>query len=338
MGRVGMGSDANPLAHVLTASKVDAPTTSEARTRLQILRHRCVPGDPSSAPTDIQMLYSDRVLGQLIWLRESLNLNRRDDRFIMAMILGVMHANYNPGKPARGFSISMPNTFSMSADYVRKYIAEHRLTPPDLDVFEFLNRRIEKLCLPEAGATRGIAWKQDARRPAAETIRDRPAKLVFTSPPYLSVIKYGKYNWIRLWMLNEEPKAVDQTLVATASVSKYLKFIESVLEQLTAAIREDGYLCLMIGDVIERGTGRTTKLALRVWEEAARPHGWHLYGTVADRIPTKHKVSRIWKHKRGEATNTDRILILSPTRHGEMQLPALDPIRWEPTFEWGTVG
>ncbi len=35
----------------------------------------------------------------------------------------------------------------------------------------------------------------------------------------------------------------------------------------------DGYLCLMIGDVCERGTGNTTNLATQVWEDVARPLG-----------------------------------------------------------------
>ena len=338
MGRVGMGSDANPLAYFLTAGKVDAPTTEEARARLRVLRELCVPESPSSAPDDIQMLYSDRVLGQLIWLREALTISRRDDRFLMALLLGVMHANYKPGGPARGLSISMPNTFSMSAGYVRRYIEEHRLVPPDVDVFGLLDRKIDRLRLPKAEATRGTAWKQDARAPVAATIRDRPAKLVFTSPPYLSVIKYGKYNWVRLWMLKQEPKVVDRALVATASLSKYLEFIGDVLMQLVSAVREDGYLCLMIGDVRECGTGRTTNLAVQVWEETARPLGWRLHGIVADRLPTQHKVSRIWKQGRGEATKTDRVLILSPAGHRLNQLPALGPIRWEPASEWATRG
>ena len=154
MGRVGMGSDANPLAYLLTAGKVDAPTTDEARARLRVLRERCVPECSSSAPADIRMLYSDRVLGQLIWLREALTVTRRDDRFLMALLLGVMHANYRPGGPARGLSISMPNTFSMSAGYVRRYIQEHRLVPPDVDVFDLLDRKLDKMHLPEAAATR----------------------------------------------------------------------------------------------------------------------------------------------------------------------------------------
>lgn len=334
LGRIGMGSDANPMAHLLSLSKVDAPTASEARMRLALLRNRCTPGDPSSAPAEIQMLYSGRVLGQLIWLRESLNLSRRDDRFIMAMILGVMHANFTPGRPARGLSISMPNTFSMSADYVRKYIAEHGLIPPDLNVFDLLDRRIDRLCLPEAEATRGAAWKQDARRPTTKAVMDRPAKLVFTSPPYLSVIKYGKYNWVRLWMLKLEPRAIDQSLFATSSISKYLEFMNSVLAQLASTVSEDGYLCLMIGDVYRRSSGITTNLALQVWDKVARPCGWHLHGTITDRIPTNRKVSRIWKHRRGEATKTDRILILSSTSRKHSHLPPLGPIRWKPALDW----
>ena len=338
MGRVGMGSDANPLAHVLTAAKVDAPSTEEARARLSVLRKRHVPGDPSSAPPEIRMLYSDRALEQLLWLRDTLSLSRRDDRFLMALLLGVMHANFKPGKPARGLSISMPNTFSMSPGYVRRYIEEHKLVPPDVDVFDLLERKLDRMHLPDTAARRGSAWRQDAREPIAPTITERPAKLVFTSPPYLSVIKYGKYNWIRLWMLGQDPKAVDGALVATASLSKYLAFMGTVLRQLTPAVRDDGYLCLMIGDVQERATGKVTNLAVQVWEEAAEPLGWQLRGIVADRLPTQHKVSRIWKQGRGQATKTDRVLILSPAGRQPKRLPPLGRIRWNPAITWQAGG
>ncbi|MYK68728.1 MAG: site-specific DNA-methyltransferase, partial [Gammaproteobacteria bacterium] len=86
MGRVGMGSDANPLAYLLTAGKVNPPTADEARDRLGFLRQKCVPGDGSTAPAEIQMLYSQQVLGQLIWLRDALTLSRRDDRLLMAVL------------------------------------------------------------------------------------------------------------------------------------------------------------------------------------------------------------------------------------------------------------
>ena len=37
-GRIGVGNDLNPLAHVLTAAKVEPATPAEARTRLAALR------------------------------------------------------------------------------------------------------------------------------------------------------------------------------------------------------------------------------------------------------------------------------------------------------------
>ena len=332
MGRVGVGSDANPLAYLLTAAKVEAPTPEEAARRLQDLRRDCVPADPKCAPADIRMLYANSVLGQLVWLRNALDLTRRDDRFIMALLLGIMHANYEPGRPARGLSISMPNTFAMSSGYVRRYIENHGLEPPVVDVFALLESKLDRMHLPNSGAMRGNAWRQDARHPAAPSMIARPAKLVFTSPPYLSVIKYGKYNWVRLWMLNHDPKAVDQALIATGSLPKYLAFISTVIKQLAPALRDDGLLCLMIGDVRERG--ETTNLAEHVWEEAIRPLGWRLRGIVTDRLPTEHKVSRIWKHRRGCATKTDRVLVLSPKTGRSAPLPSLGPIRWAAATAW----
>ncbi|MGH8546935.1 MAG: hypothetical protein ACREX3_25645, partial [Gammaproteobacteria bacterium] len=166
------------------------------------------------------------------------------------------------------------------------------------------------------------------------SLLERRARLVFTSPPYLRVINYGKYNWVRLWMLKEEPREVDAMLMATGSLSKYLQFIKDVLNAITPAVRDDGYVCLMIGDVCLRGTGETTNLAEHVWEESAKPLEWRLSGIIADRLPTEHKVSRIWRQGRGNATKTDRVLILSRRSRRSAALPALKPIRWGQSTGW----
>lgn len=334
MGRVGYGSDANPLAWVLTGAKADPPTPGEAEARLKELRVACEPMDPEAAPDNIRMLYHRDVLGQLLWLRETLDPTDRTDRFILALLLGVMHANYKPGKLARGLSISMPNTFSMAPGYVRKYIDEHDLQPPDISVFDLLDRKMSRLDLPLTPTVRGRAWLQDVRGEIPPFLLENPAKLVFTSPPYLGVIKYGKYNWIRLWLLKQEPKAVDAKLVATASPTRYLAFIKDSLEALAPSVRDDGYLCLMIGDVARKDTGDTVNLAGRVWDEVAAPLGWHRVAEVVDRLPTKHKVSRIWKNSRGHATKIDRILVLAKDKKAAGALPGLGPIRWTTPTDW----
>jgi site-specific DNA-methyltransferase (adenine-specific) len=185
LGRVGVGSDANPLAYVLTAAKVDPPTLKAVTVRLAYLKKHQPRKRAGTVPDDVSMLYTPAVLRQLCWLRAELDIEDRTDRFVMATILGLMHANFKPGSPARGLSISMPNTFSMSPAYVRRYIDEHGLKAPDVDVFEMVAAKANRMGLPESGASRGRAWLGDAREPDA---LGAPARLVFTSPPYLSVI------------------------------------------------------------------------------------------------------------------------------------------------------
>lgn len=333
LGRVGVGSDANPLAYVLTGSKVDPPTLNAVQVRLAHLRKHQPRKRAGTAPDDVAMLYTPTVLRQLCWLRTELDIGDRIDRFVMATILGIMHANFKPGSPARGLSISMPNTFSMSPDYVRRYIYEHGLKAPDVDVFEMVAAKANRMGLPSSGASRGWAWLGDARTPDA---LGAPVRLVFTSPPYLSVIKYGKYNWIRLWMLGSEPKAVDAKLVATASLAKYISFMSDFLTGAKKAVAHDGYLCLMIGDVTETAGKKTTlNLAESVWVNAAKTAGWRRLAVVNDHLPEQHKVSRIWgQEKRGNATKVDRILILAPPDSAH-ELPPVNPgLTWTPATTW----
>src|SRR5689334_18917254 len=125
-GRVGHGSDANPLAHALTKAKVGIPSEAAVLRRLRELRAHYGDGGGYSdvaVPDDIRMLYAPGTLSQLAFLRSQLGKNRRVDHFITALVLGMLHANHSARGATRGFSISMPNTFAMAPGYVRAYIA-----------------------------------------------------------------------------------------------------------------------------------------------------------------------------------------------------------------------
>lgn len=336
LGRVGLGSDANPLAYVLTGAKVNPPTINDVLTRLEMLRKSMPLRKRWNAPADIEMLYSWKVLRQLCWLRTQLDIEERTDRFIMSTILGMMHANYKPGSPARGFSISMPNTFSMSPNYVRQYIEEQQLRPPDVDVFDMVQHKIGRMAVPGADAMRGTAWKADARK--LDRAFEKRVRLVFTSPPYLSVIKYGKYNWVRLWMLGLQPRAVDNDLVATGSLRRYLDFIDEVLVSMRGVVDTCGYVCLMLGDVSNKTTESTLNLAETVWINCAAPSGWRRLGIVNDYLPQEHKVSRIWGHERkGHATKVDRILILAPPNSHHVLPASPRGFLWNSANAWAST-
>jgi hypothetical protein len=333
LGRIGLGSDANPLAYVLTGGKVDPPTAEAISLRLDDLEASMPARRLGGVPDDIHMLYSPKVLRQLCWLRDQLDVGDRTDRFIMSTILGLLHANFRSGHPARGLSISMPNTFSMSPRYVRGYIAEHGLKPPDVDVFVMVRHKVERMCIPLSIAQRGRAWKADARH--VGDLSEGLARLVFTSPPYLGVIKYGKYNWVRLWMLKYEARQVDSELISTASLHRYTDFIADVLSGLREVARSDGYVCLVIGDVRDKTADAPLNLAETVWRNAAAPMGWRRLGVLNDHLPEQHKVSRIWgQEKKGRATKVDRILILAPPGSSHRLPKQPHDFNWNTACKW----
>ncbi|MDT0308050.1 DNA methyltransferase [Streptomyces sp. DSM 44917] len=323
-GRRGYGSDANPLAVTLSRAKTKVPSKRTLLKRLAEIEASFSRNTVSinDEPENIAMLYSDHTLKQLVWLKDQLDRTNDTDCFWIATILGMLHGNHNKTGPS-GFSISMPNTFAMAPRYVAKYIREHGLVRPEVNVFDMLKARLERLDLPTAKRAGGKSWTHDATEaPPPWLIRQRP-KLVFTSPPYLQVIKYGQYNWVRLWFLGETSTEVDKRLMASASLSRYLEFMRSVSANLKHVVAEDGYVCFVIGDV-RRGE-EDLNLAQAVWDEVLHDQNWHLHGIIADEIPQDRKVSRIWKHNSGRATKVDRLLLLSPTPR---DLPDVVPPSW----------
>jgi hypothetical protein len=367
-GRIGVGNDLNPLALVLTAAKLEPATPAESRTRLTALRLawsadaaawdalgervHARPGHPAAAvpsagsgrgpgardetvPDEVALAFHPRTLGQLLLLRSQLHLDDRTDRFLAGSLAGILH-----GKTPSYLSTVMPNTFSMAPRYVRTFVAQHEFEPPRRDAFDALSAKLDRLYRQPLPASTGIALLGDARtagRRARAALRARGlpdrARLVVTSPPYLRVLKYGYYNWLRTWLLGFDSRAIDDQLDDAHTREPYLAFMREVLEGLRPALTDDGIAALVIGDVeTDRGKPSRDGLHLpeRVWEEAAHPAGFHLAGIVRDEVAANRKMTRLWGDEAGQATKTDRILVLGATEVGRRRAVAgADlPIDW----------
>lgn len=326
-GRVGLGSDANPLAWILTAAKADPPTAASVARRLSELaasrqrRHRS-----TEVPPEIRMLFTRRVLEQLTWLQNDLSWSKKVDRYLVATLVGMLHGNANRDGRPRGLSVPMPNTFAMAPGYVRRYIQRHRLKPPEVDVLEALTRRLETFPPPGDDFQQGHAWRQNVRKSIRWPAHTEPAKLVFTSPPYLEVMKYGKFNWIRHWFLRSNPRAVDEHLFSSGSLDRYIAFITEAIDNIRPVLRDDGYCCLVVGDV--RRPDREINLASAIAERCVDHTDLRVLGTIRDSLPVQHKVSRIWGRHRGRATRTDRILVLAGPK--AKRLGSLSRVEWSP--------
>lgn len=290
---------------------------------------------------EIWLFYHPSTLHQLVYLKNEL-ADDPCDQFIKAVVLGIMH-----GRGRFYLSIPMPNTFSMTARYVLAYTYKHRLVLPDRDVFQCIRAKMSVMGFPnEIEATLeeytpgeavfgDVKDLSEAIEPIIEKHEKRP-KLLVTSPPYLGVIKYGQYNWLRLWFLENDirstpglkevlysfeddglgtinsdlSKATDAILDDShRDLDDYIEFIRTSMKVTYEIMDDDSLSVWVIGDVEQDGKERIC-LAYEVWEKAAKPEGWKLLDIITDRVEANRKVSKIWGETRGKATKTDRVLLL----------------------------
>jgi site-specific DNA-methyltransferase (adenine-specific) len=367
-GRFGVGNDLNPFAHLLTAAKVEPASPAEAQLRLAALRLAWAadaeswlalaervaarPGasevrvpiagsgaSPGAAdepvPAEVAVAFHPRTLAQLLLVRTSLELARPTDRFLAAALTGILH-----GKSASYLSEIMPNTFSMAPRYVRDFAARTEFHSPDRDVFDCLALKLGRLQRQPPPSAPGVALLGDARDVADRSrsaLRERGlpdrARLVVTSPPYLRVVKYGYYNWLRTWFLGFDARQIDETLDDAHHREPYLLFLRDVLAGLRAVLTDDAVVVLVVGDVeYDRGRPLTgaVGLAERVWEAAAAPEGYRLAGVALDDVAAHRKMTKLWGSEAGRATKTDRILVLGATEAGRRRAlaGAATPVDW----------
>ena len=299
LGRRFVAGDLNPLAvrtaqAKISASKIDV---GEVHQRIEELKDDFKLSEWESEAKeeekgDIGNIFHWTIIARLIFLRNRLLNSTEDvDKFILGILLGSMHGN----SPTY-LSVPMPNTFSMSPKYVERYVRNNGLERPNAeirDVFSILHTRCYTAYSNgfEGWEKEGKIEEIDARN-FDELLDGEKVDLIISSPPYLEVIKYGQYNWIKLWLLNEEAIEIDSKLDDTHKEAEYLQFMEEVSQTMAKVINpKTGVLCWVIGDV------KHQRLAELVRDRMLELEGWKCVDIYVDNIPLEKKVTRIWNSK-----------------------------------------
>jgi len=305
--RIGIGNDLNPLAFVLTKAKSNVPKKQAIVRRIKELEvefsKKIDKIDISSEESKIRIIFSDYTLRQLVFLKNNLEWKKNNiDNFITSLLLGIIH-----GRSLGYLSLSMPNTFSMAPNYIRGFIEKHGLTKPKRNAFDLLIKKLDR-CYYRPNV-KGKVYRQDARN--ISRIKSSSIDLIITSPPYTRVIKYGQFNWIRLWFLGEDCKEVDKNLFFSQSLDKYCQFMTEVLFESFRILKPGAKAVLVIGDVKKRENEEIINLAEEVWKRCAEPLGFkRAEPIIEDTISDDTKVTKILGSKRGNATKIDRILVI----------------------------
>ena len=236
------------------------------------------------------------------------------ESFVLGCLLGVMHGAERQDGTSAYASISMPNTFSMPPNYVRKYVAENRLNRVERDVFAILDDKIRRLALEPApqgyeAVVSACDAKQLANGPALQPVVGK-VDLVVTSPPYLDVVNYAKQNWIRNWLLEEGAESQwANDLDDDLNLTEWTSFSSLVLDQMRQVLSSDGVIVFVVGDVSRGGKG-SISLAREFIRRVAHDGHFGFVGCLDDHIGDQIKTTRIWGDTKGKATQVDRIIVL----------------------------
>jgi SAM-dependent methyltransferase len=314
LGRRSIGIDLNPLAVALSRAKMQSVGLEDLIDRLTSLASGFHgESDIDEVPENLFPIYNRRTLAQLCYLRRALVDDIGEDVFLKGCVLGIMHGKHRRDGSTAYLSVDMPNTFSMSPEYVRRFVERNGLQQPPVDVFSKLRERVTWLlrsgalpASPRSDVIHGDAGKLDE---LVHGLGIGSVGAIITSPPYLGILRYGAFNWIRLWFLGYDQYAIDRSLQTTDSLEIYLSFMVSLLTAAGHVLRPGGIAALVIGDVVEHG--QHVPLAERVWQELCGLVPFEMLECVVDAYDESSKTTRVWgEGRKGRATPKDRVLVL----------------------------
>jgi DNA modification methylase len=212
LGRHSIGIEINPLGWLYGKTKLSPAPKEKIQAKLiEVYQKR---EDYKEEVKDLSeffhLCYCDEVLKFLLSARENLNWQRsKTDATLMSFLLVSLH-----GKLGEGLSNQMRQTKAMGMNYSINWWKKNGYeTPPEINPYEFIRQRIERrykkgvpLITTDCQAILGDSTKKLKEIVAQSEKQSIKHSLLFTSPPYHSVVDYHADQWLRLWLLKEDLK------------------------------------------------------------------------------------------------------------------------------------
>ena len=319
LGRRSFGSDLNPIALALSKAKSSSVNKEDILNRIDELQsyydYALFHPEAEGESDDIHLIFHSRTIAELCFLKsEILSSENKIDQFIIGAVLGIMHGGVRKDGSSGYLSISMPNTFSMSPDYVRRFVQTKELSREYRNVFETLKGKVERIFKKhKSPILESNIFECDAKNlMASKDVSDYKGKvdLLLTSPPYLGIVNYAKQNWIRSWFLDSDPDDVSATLDDDFNINQWVKFAKETAFQFKEMMKPNGVAVFVIGDVARSSTSvipLAREFVMMIKENNLFENAW----VFSDYIQGVDKTTRIWGETKGKATATDRIVIVS---------------------------
>ncbi len=330
--RVAISTDLSPLAYVLTRSKTTKVNFDKVTKRILSLKQQFINNKNKLKFNyndirfrDIKIFYSEKNLEQLFFLREKIGKkykkNNDVDNLILSISLGIAHGKTRKTGDKNNslyFSVSMPNGMSMAPRYAEKYIKNNSLHKIETDIFDQILKRLEKKRSDFLEPLEGTkAYLHNALNSSELFNKGNKPKLIFTSPPYLNLIKYIDQNWIRFWLLGYDRKEKNADLLIDDCHAKdnYIVFIKKFMNEMYEIMDKDTKFMMVIGDVndfkikdIMNEIFEDKKISSK-FKMPKRDGKMFKNGNPAKQ-PLKNKLSRQMGNRVGKATENDWVFLI----------------------------
>ena len=289
--RYGIGIEINPVGWVYAQAKLNPASLFDVEKRLESIIEMSEQYREQSKelPQFFKWCYSKRVLIFLIAARENLNWRKDQvDTTLMAVLLIYLHARLG-----QGLSNQMRQAKAMAPNYSVQWWQQKGMQPPEIDCHEFLLKRIRwryaKGC-PET-TPQSKVYSGDSTE-VLKGIVDQVnqgslprCSLLFTSPPYYGLTNYYVDQWLRLWLLGEDPSP-NSKLQKYTSQEAYRGLLESVFGSISQIMNSNS--TIYIRTSAREFTLNTMKEVLQKyfpkWETDIKPRPFqretqtHLFG------------------------------------------------------------
>lgn len=250
-GRQSLGVEINPVGWVYGKTKLGAAPAVHVQQRVsqiaELAKEMPLPPTPGFEEF-FRLCFTEQTLRFLAAARQHLDWRGNTvDRTLMALILVDLHGN-----KSRSFSNQMRQSKAMSPDYSINWWKKNNSSPPQIDPVTFLKKKISWRYAKGVAQTAtsdiilGDSSEVLSYVEAERRAHNQPAfRLLFTSPPYFNVTDYHRDQWLRLWMLGQEPsihRLKDKHKAAFSSLPSYKDLLEAVFLHSAEMMHAKGYV------------------------------------------------------------------------------------------------
>lgn len=264
MGRVGGGSDINPLCVMLLRPRLNPPEIGEVEDRLaEVFDGRKISGgheilsrqDIPEEDLALTVFYHPETLASLVvlkcWFADRAKAGVFDnvDDWIRMVCLNRL-SGHSPGF----FSVkTLPPNQAVSIEAQRKINLTYGRVPEPKNVAELILKKTRALlrsgwpaaecrASPLAVGPLAVGDSRDL-----SYVEDQSVSLVVTSPPFLNIVDYKKDNWLRCWFAGIDLDAVD--ISTFANLGEWKDFIHQSIAELCRKVKVGGHIAFEVGEV-----------------------------------------------------------------------------------------